>query len=42
MFEKMGGEVWGDFWDTFTDDFSKKYRQNVDFREIYMIQIFIF
>ena len=42
MFEKMGGEVWDDFWETFGDGFSKKYRQNVDLREIYMIQVPIF
>ena len=41
MFEKMGGEVWGDFWETFEDDFSKKYREHVDLREIYMIQVLI-
>ena len=42
MFEKMGGDFGDDFWDTFKDDFSNKYRQNVDLREICMIQISIF
>ena len=42
MFEKMGGEVWDDFWETVEYDFSKEYRQNVDLREIYMIQVPIF
>ena len=42
MFEKMGGEVWADFGETLGDDFSKKYRTDVDLREIYMIQVLIF